>query len=94
MKALLILAISGAALLAQTPPPAKAAPKTLPAATSRARPAKTGAATKTGAPPRRRAAAPRPNPLMNPARAEAIAPELFRVKFTTTKGDFVVEVHR
>ena len=31
---------------------------------------------------------------MNPAALKAVAPELYRVKFTTTKGDFVVEVHR
>jgi peptidyl-prolyl cis-trans isomerase A (cyclophilin A) len=31
---------------------------------------------------------------MNPAALKARAPELFRAKFTTTKGDFVVEVHR
>jgi peptidyl-prolyl cis-trans isomerase A (cyclophilin A) len=48
---------------------------------------KTGTATKTGA-------APRPNPLLNPAGLKAIAPPLYRVKFTTTKGDIVAEVHR
>jgi peptidyl-prolyl cis-trans isomerase A (cyclophilin A) len=32
--------------------------------------------------------------LLNPALAKAKAPELYRVKFTTTKGDFVVEVSR
>ncbi len=31
---------------------------------------------------------------MNPAALTAKAPDLFKVKFTTTKGDFVVEVHR
>jgi peptidyl-prolyl cis-trans isomerase A (cyclophilin A) len=39
------------------------------------------------------AAAPSPR-LLNPALAKAKAPDLFRVKFTTTKGDFVVEVSR
>ena len=39
------------------------------------------------------AAAPAPN-LMNPSTLKATALDLFRVKFTTTKGDFVVEVHR
>src|SRR5690242_1689048 len=86
MKALLILAIAGSALLAQTPPPAKSAPKTAaPADTKKA----AAPATKTGAP-----AAPRPNPLLNPAGLRAKAPEMFRAKFVTTKGDFVVEVHR
>src|SRR6202050_5596214 len=37
------------------------------------------------------AAAPSPR-LLNPALAKAKAPDLYRVKFTTTKGDFVVEV--
>jgi len=32
--------------------------------------------------------------LLHPALAKAKAPDLFRVKFTTTKGDFVVEVSR
>ena len=45
------------------------------------------------APPPAPAAAPTVN-LMNPATLKAQAPDLFRVKFTTTKGDFVVEVHR
>jgi peptidyl-prolyl cis-trans isomerase A (cyclophilin A) len=38
-------------------------------------------------------AAPSPR-LLNPALAKARAPDLYRVKFTTTKGDFVVEVSR
>ena len=90
MKVLLSLALSGAALLAQTPPPAtKAAPKTAaPAAAT-----KTGTATKTGAPAAKKAAAPSAS-LSNPAAARLTAPELFRVKFVTTKGDFVVEVNR
>ncbi|MGI8744967.1 MAG: peptidylprolyl isomerase [Bryobacteraceae bacterium] len=32
--------------------------------------------------------------LMNPASLNAKAPDLYKVKFTTTKGDFMVEVHR
>ena len=32
--------------------------------------------------------------LMNPAALNAQAPDLFKVNFTTTKGEFVVEVHR
>ncbi len=31
---------------------------------------------------------------MNPASLRAKAPEVFKAQFTTTKGDFVVEVHR
>ncbi len=32
--------------------------------------------------------------LMNPASLKAKAPNVFKAQFTTTKGDFVVEVHR
>jgi peptidyl-prolyl cis-trans isomerase A (cyclophilin A) len=32
--------------------------------------------------------------LMNPASLKAKAPEVYKAQFTTTKGDFVVEVHR
>ncbi len=31
---------------------------------------------------------------MNPAALKAKAPEVFKAQFTTTKGDFIVEVHR
>ncbi len=44
--------------------------------------------------PKTATAAPRANPLLNPAAYRAIAPPLYRVKFTTTHGEFVVEVHR
>jgi peptidyl-prolyl cis-trans isomerase A (cyclophilin A) len=57
------------------------APASKSAATS-----KTGTS-KTGTP------AARPS-LTNPASANAKAPELFKVAFTTTRGDFVAEVHR
>ena len=32
--------------------------------------------------------------LMNPASLHAKAPEVYKAQFTTTKGDFIVEVHR
>lgn len=32
--------------------------------------------------------------LMNPASLRATAPDVFQAQFTTTKGDFVIEVHR
>ena len=35
-----------------------------------------------------------PSALLNPARATEKAPDVFKAKFTTTKGDFVDEVHR
>ena len=44
------------------------------------------------APAARSAAAPRA--LLSPAMLKAKAPEEFKATFTTTKGDFVVEVHR
>lgn len=65
-------------MLAQTPPPAKSA---TPAAKSAAPAAK---------PP----AAPAVNPLLHPETLKAVAPANFQVKFTTTKGDFIVNVHR
>jgi len=71
--------------MAQTPPPAKQAPaKTAPAKTA---PASTAApaAPKLGPPP---------PALLNPAALKAKAPDLYRVKFVTTKGDITVEVHR
>lgn len=69
-------------MLAQTPPPAKsAAPATKSAAP----------AAKSTAPA---AKAPAVNPLLHPESLKAIAPATFEAKFTTTKGDFVVTVHR
>jgi peptidyl-prolyl cis-trans isomerase A (cyclophilin A) len=35
-----------------------------------------------------------PPDLLDPTKAAAKAPDVFEAKFTTTKGDFVVEVHR
>jgi peptidyl-prolyl cis-trans isomerase A (cyclophilin A) len=35
-----------------------------------------------------------PVQLLNPLEAKATAPAVFKAKFTTTKGDFTVEVHR
>jgi peptidyl-prolyl cis-trans isomerase A (cyclophilin A) len=87
MKALIVALLTMAVAAAQTPPVTKAAPKAATKAPAKA-PTKapgTGVATK---------AAPRPNALLNPAALRAVAPPLYRVKVTTTKGDFVVEVHR
>jgi peptidyl-prolyl cis-trans isomerase A (cyclophilin A) len=53
--------------------------------------AKTHTATKTGT---KAGAAPASRNLLNPAALRATAPAEYKVKFTTTKGDFVVEVHR
>ena len=48
------------------------------------------AQTKTG---EAKKAPPAPN-LLNPASLRARAPETYKVKFTTTKGDVIIEVHR
>lgn len=44
--------------------------------------------------PAKKAAAPKPNPLLDPSTLTAKAPDVFQVQFDTTKGPFVVEVHR
>jgi peptidyl-prolyl cis-trans isomerase A (cyclophilin A) len=55
-------------------------------------PAKSAApATKSAAPA---AKTPAVNPLLHPETLKAIAPATVQVKFTTTKGDFIVTVHR
>jgi peptidyl-prolyl cis-trans isomerase A (cyclophilin A) len=91
MKAFLILPFFASAILAQAPAQPKAPPKATPKA-----PTKTDAATKapakSDAAPK--SAASRPNPLLNPESLRTPAPPVFRVKFTTTHGDFVVECTR
>lgn len=57
------------------------------AASKGAATSKGGASSKSGAP------AARPS-LTNPASLHAKAPDVFKAQFTTTKGDFIVEVHR
>ncbi len=78
MKALLIVCIAGVAL-AQPQAPAKAPTKGATAPAAAPAPAKM--------PPASPA-------LLNPANWKAKAPDLYRIKFATTHGDFVVEVHR
>jgi len=80
MKAIATLLVLSASLLlhAQTP-----APKSAPAPSTAAKP---GAAHTT-------AAGPRPS-LLNPASLTRKAPAVFKARFTTSAGDFVVEVHR
>ena len=80
MKTIATVIVFWASLLvyAQTP----AAPK----APAKSSPAKSGAS---------HTAAPATHPsLLNPASLKAKAPAVFKAKFTTTAGDFVVEVHR
>ena len=79
MKPLFTSIVLCSALLAQTPASKSAA--TSKSATSKS------ATTKTGTP------AAKPS-LLTPASLHAKAPDLFKAQFTTTKGDFVVEVHR
>jgi peptidyl-prolyl cis-trans isomerase A (cyclophilin A) len=80
MKALATFLVLSASLLANAQTPA---PKTAPAHSSPAKPS-AGAHTTAG---------PRPS-LLNPASLTARAPAVFKANFSTTAGDFVVEVHR
>jgi peptidyl-prolyl cis-trans isomerase A (cyclophilin A) len=82
MKTLLISTLACGIALAQTPPaPKKAAPDAKNAA-PKAAPAAPKAA-----------AAGAPN-LLNPGTLKARAPDVYKVKFTTTKGDVIVQVNR
>ena len=84
MKAFLIAIVLCASLLAAHQIAAQApAPKSAPAKSSAG---KTAAAHATAAGPRAS--------LLNPASLKATAPAVYKAKFTTTTGDFVVEVHR
>lgn len=80
MKAIATVIVLSFSLLgyAQTP-----APKSAPAQSTAAKP---GAA-------HTNAAGPRPS-LLNPASLKAKAPAVFKARFSTSAGDFVVEVHR
>ncbi|HEY1987079.1 MAG TPA: peptidylprolyl isomerase [Terracidiphilus sp.] len=80
MKAIAIVLVLSASLLAHGQTPAA---KSSPAKSSTA---KTSAAHSA-------VAGPRPS-LLNPASLKAKAPAVFKAKFTTSTGDFVVEVHR
>ncbi len=80
MKAFLTVIALCASLLAQAQTPA---PKSAPAKSS---PAKSSAGHTATAGPRAS--------LLNPATLRAKAPAVYKAKFTTTTGDFVVEVHR
>lgn len=80
MKAIAIVLVLCADLLveAQTPAPQSAPSKGSPSKTSAAHAVPAG---------------PRPS-LLNPTSLKVKAPAVFKAKFTTTAGDFVVEVHR
>ncbi len=83
MRSLFLSIVLCSTLLAQAP---ATAPKSA-AASKSAATAKSPAASKTATP------AARPS-LLNPASLHAKAPDLFKVQFTTTRGDFVAEIHR
>jgi peptidyl-prolyl cis-trans isomerase A (cyclophilin A) len=85
MKAFVTVLVLCASLLAhsQTPAPKASSPKTTTAKSGATKPSPTHST----------AAGPRPN-LLNPATLKATAPAVFKAKFSTTTGDFVVEVHR
>jgi peptidyl-prolyl cis-trans isomerase A (cyclophilin A) len=79
MPALFLLLLVSGVAFAQAPDPAKPAP-------AKPAPAKAGAAKA------KKAAA--PSRLLSPAALKARAPESYQVTFETTKGPFVLEVHR
>lgn len=80
MRLLFVSALVCSSLLAQ-PAATKSAPK--------------GAATSKGSAATKRPAGTATNPaLLHPAALKAKAPDIFKAQFTTTKGDFIVEVHR
>ena len=57
-------------------------------------PTKSAAPAAKSAAPAAKPAAPAVNPLLHPENLKAKAPDSFKVKLTTTKGDIVVQVHR
>jgi len=83
MKTIAMVLVLGASFLACAQTPAPKAPAAKSAAAK-------GSTTKTGA---AHAAAPRPS-LLKPETLAAKAPAVFKASFTTTAGDFIVEVHR
>jgi peptidyl-prolyl cis-trans isomerase A (cyclophilin A) len=78
MKVLIGSLVFGAVLLAQAPAPAPS--KSTAAKSTAAKSAGSSAASSAKA--------------LNPAACVAKAPDLYRAKFSTTHGDFVIEVHR
>jgi peptidyl-prolyl cis-trans isomerase A (cyclophilin A) len=79
MKTLLISMLACGIALAQTPPAPK---KATPAPAQKAAPAASKAAPAAGA------------DLLKPNTLKAKAPDVYKVKFTTTKGDVVIQVNR
>lgn len=88
MKSLILLAILTSFAIAQTPAPK---PATAPAKPAAAKPAAAKPAAAKPAAPKPAATNPK---LLNPSLWTKMAPPSFKAKFTTTKGDIVVEAHR
>src|SRR5689334_22506216 len=80
MKSLLVSIVLCSSLLAQAP-------------ASKGTASKGASASKGSSAAKSSSAAAKPS-LLNPAALKATAPPVFKAQFTTTKGDFVVEVHR
>lgn len=93
MKILLMPMLACGIALAQTkstPPPAQ---KSAAPAAKSAAPAAKSAAPAAASTAKKAPAAPAPN-LLNPGSLKARAPEVYKVKFTTTKGDVIIQVNR
>src|SRR5260370_31946353 len=100
MKPLILLALVASALCAcsktTTEPTATTVATAAPAAASAPAPPSASTTAATPAPPT--PSSPGPSTLhpalLSPAQLNEKAPAVFKAKFTTSKGDFVVEVHR
>jgi peptidyl-prolyl cis-trans isomerase A (cyclophilin A) len=95
-----LVALAAACRRTESPAPsptATAAVAPTPAATATPAPGATATSTPAAAPSASPSPAATPDPraaLTDPAIATATAPDTYRVRFETTKGPFVVEVHR
>lgn len=93
-----IIAVLPVVLACEAPPTAKPSTEVKPAVSAKAKTDEPPPVIKKLEPPKvvEPAASIDPNapPLMNPAKATETAPDKFKVKFVTTKGDVLVEVDR
>jgi peptidyl-prolyl cis-trans isomerase A (cyclophilin A) len=103
MKTTVPMLLGATALAACSKTPAEPGTNASVESATAASQAATPAAPQTAAPVASPAAAPRPSgspasvvhpELLDPTKLTAKAPETFKAKFTTTKGEFIVEVHR
>lgn len=93
MKTFLISIVACGIALAQTKSAAPPAQKSATPAAKSATPAAKSAAPATASAAKKAPAAAAPN-LLNPATLKARSPEMYKVKFTTTKGDVIIQVTR